>query len=96
MIVMLMMIVRIVILLIMKVGMMILVVEILMRMKVEMIVVIMEGMMIMMILINFKTNDRKKKLTVKTFKQYGLSITTECNLKTVKFFDITFDLKDND
>ena len=60
-IVMLMMIVRMVILMIMKVEMMILVVEILMRMVVEMIVVIMEGMMVMMILRNFKTNDRKKE-----------------------------------
>ena len=37
--------------------------------------------------------DRKKKLTGKTFKQYELSITTECNLKTVDFLDIAFILQ---
>ena len=39
--------------------------------------------------------ERKKKLTVKTFKQCGLAITTECNLKTVNLLDITFDLQNN-
>ena len=37
--------------------------------------------------------ERKKKLIVKTFKQCGLTITIECNLKTVNFLDITFDLQ---
>ena len=37
--------------------------------------------------------ERKKKRIVKTFKQCGLSITIECNLKTVNFLDITFDLQ---
>ena len=32
--------------------------------------------------------ERKKKLIVKTFKQCGLAIAIECNLKTVKFFDM--------
>ena len=39
--------------------------------------------------------ERKKKLIVKNFKQYGLAITIECNLKTVNFLDITFDLQNN-
>ena len=39
--------------------------------------------------------ERKKKLIVKNFKQYGLAITIECNLKTVSFLDITFDLQNN-
>ena len=39
--------------------------------------------------------DRKKKLIVRTFKQCGLAITIECNLKTVNFLDITFDLQNN-
>ena len=37
--------------------------------------------------------ERKKKRIVKTFKQCGLSIPIECNLKTVNFLDITFDLQ---
>ena len=40
--------------------------------------------------------ERKKKLIVKTFKQCGLAITIECNLKPVSFLDITFDLENND
>ena len=39
--------------------------------------------------------ERKKKLIVKTFKQCGLAITIEFNLKTVNFLDITFDLQNN-
>ena len=39
--------------------------------------------------------ERKKKLIVKTFKQCGLGITIECNLKTLNFLDITFDLQNN-
>ena len=39
--------------------------------------------------------ERKKKLIVKTFKQCGLAIAIECNLKTVNFLDITFDLRNN-
>ena len=39
--------------------------------------------------------ERKKKLIVKNFKQCGLAITIECNLKTVSFLDITFDLQNN-
>ena len=37
--------------------------------------------------------ERKRKLIVKTFKQRGLAITIECNLKTVNLLDITFDLQ---
>ena len=34
----------------------------------------------------------KKKQKVKIFKECGLSITTQCNLKSVNFLDVTFDL----
>ena len=37
--------------------------------------------------------ERKKKPILKTSKQCGLAITIECNLKTVNFLDITFDLE---
>ena len=36
--------------------------------------------------------ERKKKQIVKIFKEYGLSITIQCNLKSVDFLDVTFDL----
>ena len=36
--------------------------------------------------------ERMKKTIVKLFKECGLSIITECNLKTVDFFDVTFNL----
>ena len=36
--------------------------------------------------------ERKKKQTVKVFKDCGLSITIKCNLKSVDFLDVTFDL----
>ena len=36
--------------------------------------------------------ERKKKGTVKIFKECGLSITIQCNLKLVDFLDIIFDL----
>ena len=36
--------------------------------------------------------ERMKKAIVKVFKDCGLSITIECNLKTVDFLDVTFDL----
>ena len=36
--------------------------------------------------------ERKKKAIVKIFKGCGLSITIQCNLKTVDFLDVTFDL----
>ena len=36
--------------------------------------------------------EKKKKLTVKTFKQCGLAISVWCNLKTDNFLNITFDL----
>ena len=36
--------------------------------------------------------ERKKKAIVKVFKGCGLTITTQCNLKTVDFLDVTFDL----
>ena len=39
--------------------------------------------------------ERKEKMIAKTFKQCGLAITIECNLKTVDFLDITFDLLNN-
>ena len=39
--------------------------------------------------------QRKKKATVKVFKGCGLSITIQCNLKTVDFLDVTFDLDNN-
>ena len=39
--------------------------------------------------------ERLKKRIVKMFKDCGLSITTECNLKSVDFLDITFDLVNN-
>ena len=34
----------------------------------------------------------KKKQIVKVFKDCGLSITTKCNLKSIDFLDVTFDL----
>ena len=36
--------------------------------------------------------ERLKKQIVKIFKDYGLSITIQCNLKSVDFLDVTFDL----
>ena len=36
--------------------------------------------------------ERMKKTIVKVFKECGLSIIIECNLKTVNFLDVTFDL----
>ena len=39
--------------------------------------------------------ERLKKKIVKIFKESGLSITIECNLKSVDFLDITFDLVNN-
>ena len=36
--------------------------------------------------------DRMKKTMVKVFKECGLSIIIECNLKTVNFLEVTFDL----
>ena len=39
--------------------------------------------------------ERKKKAIVKAFKGCGLTITTQCNLKTVDFLDVTFDLDNN-
>ena len=39
--------------------------------------------------------ERLKKRIVKMFKDCGLSITIECNLKSVDFLDITFDLVNN-
>ena len=36
--------------------------------------------------------ERKKKQTVKIFKECGLSITIQYNLKWVDFLDVTFDL----
>ena len=39
--------------------------------------------------------ERKKKLIFKTFRQCRLAITTECNLKTVNFLDIAFDVQNN-
>ena len=38
---------------------------------------------------------KKKKISGKTFKQCGLAITIECNLKTVNILGITFDLQNN-
>ena len=35
---------------------------------------------------------RKKKEIVKVFKDCGLSITIKCNLKSIDFLDVTFDL----
>ena len=37
----------------------------------------------------------KNKAKVKVFKRCGLSITIQCNLKTVDFLDVTFDLDNN-
>ena len=37
----------------------------------------------------------KRKAIVKIFKGRGLSITIQCNLKTVDFLDLTFDLDNN-
>ena len=39
--------------------------------------------------------ERKKKAIVKVFKECGLTITIKCNLKTVDFLDVTFDLDNN-
>ena len=39
--------------------------------------------------------ERKKKQIVKRFKEYELSITIQCNLKSVEFLDVTFDLYNN-
>ena len=39
--------------------------------------------------------ERKKKAMVKVFQGCGLSITIQCNLKTVDFVDVTFDLDNN-
>ena len=39
--------------------------------------------------------ERKKKQIVKIFKEFGLFITVKCNLKSVDFLDVTFDLYDN-
>ena len=39
--------------------------------------------------------ERNKKLTGKTFKQCGIAITVECDLKTVNFLDIKFDFQNN-
>ena len=39
--------------------------------------------------------ERKKKAIVKVFKGCGLSITIQCNLKTVDFLDVTSDLDNN-
>ena len=39
--------------------------------------------------------ERKKKAIFKAFKGCGLTITTQCNLKTVDFLDVTFDLDNN-
>ena len=39
--------------------------------------------------------ERKRKLIVKTFKQCRLAIAIECNLKTVNFLDIKFNLENN-
>ena len=36
--------------------------------------------------------ERKKKQIVKVFKDCGLSITIKCNLKSIDFLDVTFDL----
>ena len=40
--------------------------------------------------------ERKKKTIVKDFQGCGLSITIQCNLKTVDFLDVTFDLDNNE
>ena len=37
----------------------------------------------------------KRKQQLKVFKECGLSITIQCNLKTVDFLDMTFDLDNN-
>ena len=39
--------------------------------------------------------NRKKKAIVKVFKGCGLTITIQCNLKTVDFLNVTFDLYNN-
>ena len=39
--------------------------------------------------------ERLKKAIVKIFEDCGLSITFECNLKSVDFLDVTFDLTKN-
>ena len=39
--------------------------------------------------------ERLKKAIVKVFKDSGLSITIACNLKSVDFLDVTFDLINN-
>ena len=37
--------------------------------------------------------ERLKKNIVKTFKDYGLNVTTEANFYTVNYLDVTFDLQ---
>ena len=39
--------------------------------------------------------ERKKKQTVKMFKDCGLHITTKCNLKSADFLDIPFEYVNN-
>ena len=39
--------------------------------------------------------ERKKKQIVNRFKECGLSITIQCNLKSVDFLDVNFDLYNN-
>ena len=39
--------------------------------------------------------ERKKKAIVKIFKGCGLTITIQCNVKTVDFLDVTSDLDNN-
>ena len=39
--------------------------------------------------------ERKKKAIITAFKGYGFSITIQCNLKTVDFLRVTFDLGKN-
>ena len=39
-----------------------------------------------------KLKQKEKKQIVKVFKDCGLSITVKCNLKSVDFLDVTFDL----
>ena len=39
--------------------------------------------------------ERQKKQMVKRFKEWGLTITIQCNLQSVEFLDVTFDLYNN-
>ena len=39
--------------------------------------------------------ERKKKAAVEVFKMCGFPVTIQCNLKTVDFLDVTFDLENN-